>query len=406
MIEEKYMNVKRNNFLKMNDEKNNLGIYIHIPFCVKKCDYCDFLSFKYDSYLQKDYVKAVINEIESLREYGDHHKISTIFIGGGTPSIIDENDIILIMDRIKNVFNIEENAENVMAEEVTIECNPGTLTKEKLLAYKQAGINRLSIGLQSANDEELKRLGRIHNFKEFVDNYKLAREVGFENINIDLMSALPGQTMDDWTDTLNKVIALKPEHISAYSLIIEEGTPFYKIYGEENVDLLPDEETDRQIYQKTKKILESYGYYRYEISNYAKPGYQCIHNSSYWERIPYLGIGLGSSSLLNNKRFHNVRNISEYIKYSYDHNKIREETEELTKNQQMEEFMFLGLRMSQGINRQEFMKQFHIDINQIYGQVLSKLSSEKLLMIEEEQISLTEKGIDVSNYVLAEFLLG
>lgn len=406
-----------NKNIKNNNEKHNLGIYIHIPFCVKKCEYCDFLSFKADSTLQKDYIEALIREILSLKELTKDYMVRSIFIGGGTPSIIDGNDIKLIMNSIKEVFKINSIEGNLSIEEVTIECNPGTLTKEKLLAYKEAGINRLSIGLQSANNEELKLLGRIHNFEEFVDNYKLARKIGFENINIDLMSALPGQTMDGWVNTLNKVISLSPEHISAYSLIIEEGTPFYKIFGEENwvnndttknLDeySLPDEEEDRKIYHKTKEILESNGYYRYEISNYAKPGYESIHNSSYWERIPYLGIGLGSSSLFNNKRFRNVKDIYEYIKYSYDHNKIMMDYEELTRNHQMEEFMFLGLRMIRGISKEEFMKQFHVDINQVYGQVLIKLIDENLLIEVDDQIILSEKGIDISNYVLSEFIIG
>lgn len=405
------MNNNIDNVLKLKKEKHDLGIYIHIPFCVRKCNYCDFLSFHGNHRLKKEYIQALIKEIQSYKDYKEEYKVRTIFIGGGTPSVIDADDILSIMHTLKETFHIEEDS----LKEVTIECNPGTLTYEKLLTYKMAGINRLSIGLQSANEEELKTLGRIHNFNDFVGNYNLAREVGFHNINIDLMSSLPGQTLDSWIDTLEKVIALKPEHISAYSLIIEEGTEFFSIYGEgnpkiepgsmSNVKLLPDEETDRQMYYKTKEILESHGYKRYEISNYKKPGFECIHNSSYWKRTPYLGIGLGASSLIHNKRFHNLTEIGEYIKNSYAPEKIRREVEELNTNQQIEEFMFLGLRMNQGISRKEFMNQFQIDIHEIYGQVLLQLVDEKLLTIKEDQICLTDQGIDLSNYVLAQFLL-
>lgn len=415
-------NLNKNNMdLVINQESNhhikkhNLGIYIHIPFCVKKCEYCDFLSFHGNKTLQKEYVNALVSEILSYDKLANDYRVRTIFIGGGTPSIMDGKDIALILKKVREVFNINEVEK--FSNEVTIECNPGTLTKEKLLDYKEAGINRLSIGLQSANNEELKLLGRIHTFEEFVENYNLAREVGFENINIDLMSALPGQTIDGWINTLNKVISLNPEHISAYSLIIEEGTPFFHKYGMEenykneishglgNEAKLPNEDEDRAIYQKTKEILEANGYLRYEISNYGKLGYECIHNSSYWERTPYIGIGLGSSSLLNNHRFHNVLDIDEYIKYSYDHEKIRIDNEELTRNQQMEEFMFLGLRMSKGIHRHKFLKQFNIEIDQVYGEVISSLINKKLLIHQEDRIFLSQKGIDVSNYVLAEFLL-
>lgn len=410
------MDIVINRKINHHIKKHNLGIYIHIPFCVKKCEYCDFLSFHGNKALQKEYVNALVGEILSYDKLAKDYKVRTIFIGGGTPSIMEGKDIAFILKTVKEVFNKNEDGDS-FGSEVTIECNPGTLTKEKLLEYKEAGINRLSIGLQSANNDELKLLGRIHTFEEFEENYNLAREVGFENINIDLMSALPGQTIDGWINTLNKVISLNPEHISAYSLIIEEGTPFFDKYGMkenykneirhdlENESKLPNEDEDRAIYQKTKEILEASGYLRYEISNYGKLGYECIHNSSYWERTPYIGIGLGSSSLINNNRFHNVEDIHEYIKYSYDHEKIKKDNEELTMNQQMEEFMFLGLRMCKGISRHKFAKLFNIDIDQVYGEVISNLMDKKLLIHQEDRIFLSKKGIDVSNYVLAEFLL-
>ena len=315
--------------------------------------------------------------------------------------------------------------------EATIEVNPGTITRDKLIAYKEAGINRLSFGLQSANDRELLLLGRIHSYKQFEENYHLAREVGFQNINIDLMSALPGQTLESWEHTLNTVIDLKPEHVSAYSLIIEEGTKFYDRYNSTSFDAkeLPDEETDRLIYHRTKEILELNGYHRYEISNYAKDGYECRHNSSYWIGTDYLGVGLGASSLLNDARFSNLQYIKQYIQKceaykSYNIENINEDInkanqsamwddtiglhrdfEQLTQSQKMEEYMFLGLRMCAGVSKTGFFQRFNIKMESIYGKVLQQLKENNLLIINEDQILLTEYGIDVSNSVLSVFLL-
>jgi oxygen-independent coproporphyrinogen-3 oxidase len=404
---------------KKETQKVNLGLYIHIPFCVKKCDYCDFLSAPADENTKREYVHALIAEIKSYKDLASEYQVRTIFIGGGTPSSISGEYITKIMNAIKDVFivgaltdkkrhlKIEEDfkagrieAERAELPEITIEINPGTLTMEKLRYYKAAGINRLSFGLQSADNEELKLLGRIHTYEEFAANYKLAREAGFDNINIDLMSALPGQTLNHWLCTLDKVINLKPEHISAYSLIIEEGTPFFLRYNEED----QDEELDREIYAKTKEYLNSSGYYRYEISNYAKPGYECRHNSSYWRRTDYLGIGLGASSLLHNVRFHNVDNLDEYMKLSSDYHNIRRNIENLDHGEQMEEFMFLGLRMSNGVNKDEFKKQFGQNIETIYGDVINQSISEGLLIMEENQIYLSDRGVDLSNTVMARFL--
>ncbi|MDF2609378.1 MAG: hypothetical protein K0R92_852 [Lachnospiraceae bacterium] len=409
-------------------EKRDLGLYIHIPFCVSKCDYCDFLSMVADDKVKSDYVKAILAEIRSYKDLASEYLVKTIFIGGGTPSSIDSKYMEEILEAVREVFTVygindnkdekkglfnklfrktDKQAEKNISlgaedrAEITIEMNPGTVTKEKLELYKEVGINRISIGLQSADNSELKLLGRIHNFEEFEENYKLARELGFENINIDLMSALPGQNMELWMNTLNKVVELNPEHISAYSLIIEEGTPFYERYGEED----QDEVMDREIYAATKDFLESKGYYRYEISNYSKTGFECKHNVSYWKRKDYLGIGLGASSLLHNARFHNATDIKEYMELSHDYHKIRRDVDRLVSSQQMEEFMFLGLRMREGISKDEFKETFHKSIETVYGNVINQSVREGLLMNKEGRLYLTDKGVDVSNIVMARFLI-
>jgi oxygen-independent coproporphyrinogen-3 oxidase len=411
-------------------EKKDLGLYIHIPFCVKKCDYCDFLSTPANEATKGAYIKSLIAEIKSHKDIASEYLVKTIFIGGGTPSSIEGNYIADILEAVKDVFTIYGINDNPIKKqglfhkifpgkssnltkqdyleidkddkvEITLEANPGTLSKEKLLIYKDAGINRLSIGLQSADNDELKVLGRIHTFEEFQENYLLARELGFQNINVDLMSALPGQTMEDWMNTLEKVVALNPEHISAYSLILEEGTPFYQKYNEED----QDEDLDREIYAVTKEYLENKGYHRYEISNYAKTGFECRHNSSYWTRIEYLGIGLGASSLLHNVRFHNETNMKEYMEISSDNHKRIKNIERLDIGQQMEEFMFLGLRMSDGISKDKFKAHFHKAIETIYGDVINQSVREGLLDNGNDRIYLTDKGIDLSNVVMSRFLL-
>ncbi len=406
----------------MTNKKQDLGIYIHIPFCDKKCDYCDFISGPANNKTKEDYVGALIAEIKAYKDVMDGFLVKTIFIGGGTPSSIDSKYISDILDQIKKSFNIN-------LEEVSIETNPGTLSKEKLKNYKKAGINRLSIGLQSTNNQELKLLGRIHTYEEFLENFLLAREIGFSNINIDLMSGLPGQSVEDFEETLQRVVKLFPEHISAYSLIIEEGTLFYERYNQEDIkdqgesnlvgngnsncdsnnngknNNYIDEETDRLIYKKTKEVLEAHGYGRYEISNYSKEGYQSRHNSSYWERIPYLGLGLGSSSLIDNTRFHNEEDLSSYIKNSHTPSLIRQDLIELTSQEAMEEFMFLGLRQTKGILKSKFHKEFGVHIEEVFGKEIAKSQKEGLIDETDDTIRLTDYGLDLSNYVLARFLL-
>lgn len=404
--------------------KKNLEIYIHIPFCRQKCAYCDFLSFP--DYNEK-YIDSIKREIAGKAEafnLKDEYIISTIFIGGGTPSFIEADDIVSIIDTLYKNIEVDINAE------ITIETNPGTLNKSKLKAYKGIGINRLSIGLQSVNNAELKRLGRIHTYEEFLNNYYLARETGFENINIDLMSALPNQTIESFNNTLKTIITLNPEHISAYSLIIEEGTKFYELYSGHR-ELLPSEEAEREMYYNTKALLAAGGYERYEVSNYAKPGFECRHNIGYWRRNEYIGFGIGAASLINSTRFTNIRDIHKYIQF-LDNNKsdttgyqalyyfqnadfgqaqetgsisIYCEQNKLSVNEQMEEFMFLGLRMMVGISINEFENSFNCLFEEVYGKVLNKLINEELVIKNDDRIFLSERGIDVSNYVLSEFLI-
>jgi oxygen-independent coproporphyrinogen-3 oxidase len=403
----------------------DLGLYLHIPFCVRKCDYCDFLSAPAAEETKKEYTDAIITEIESWRGRTNKYVVSTIFFGGGTPSCIDAEDIRRIMEAIGKVFHIDYDRL-----EATIEVNPGTVDKEKLFIYKEVGLNRLSFGLQSVNNEELKLLGRIHSYEQFKGNYLAAREAGFNNINIDLMSALPGQTCESWENTLRTVIALKPEHISAYSLIIEEGTEFYEHYreGGDKFLELPDEDVDRLMYHRTKEILKEHSYERYEISNYAKSGYKCAHNCTYWNGQEYLGFGLGASSLLNGARITNMHNLKQYIQLcaEFKHNALCrsrkdlgesisdrsnedriglvQNMEVLSIHERIEEFMFLGLRMCVGISQNAFLQRFQTDICSLYGDTLKQLMKQKFLTNEGDMIRLTDTGIDVSNSILALFL--
>ena len=385
-----------------NKEKKNLGIYLHIPFCMKKCHYCDFLSAPADENTKERYIEALKKEIFLYREDLKENIISTIFLGGGTPSLLKEKQIKEILDAIFETYFVQEGAE------ITIEANPETLTKEKLKIYKEVGINRLSIGLQSTEEEQLKRLGRIHTYKKFLESYALAREVGFENINVDLMSALPFQTKEEWEETLRKIVNLnpKPEHISAYSLIIEEGTKFFKIKEQLS---FPDEEEDRQMYWKTKEFLEREGYHRYEISNYALPEKESRHNQTYWTLGEYLGLGLGAASYWNGSRFKNTENLQEYFAF-FENNMIKElselqkEVHILSKEEKMEEFMFLGLRRMKGISEKRFLNLFQKDIIEVYREKIEKGVQIGVLWRKDGRIGLTERGIDISNMVLTEFL--
>ncbi len=372
--------------------RRDLELYIHIPFCVKKCAYCDFLSGPADEETMEHYVRALIREIESIESMKEMYRVVTVFVGGGTPSVLGGEQIERIFAALREKFAMES------VREVTIEANPGTVTREKLKAYRRAGINRISFGLQSANNEELKQLGRIHTYEDFLESYMLAREEGFDNINIDLISAIPNQTVESWKSTVDRILKLQPEHISAYSLIVEEGTPFEKMYGEDGnrKEELPSEEEERVIYQKTKKWLQEAGYERYEISNYAKKGYACRHNLGYWERKEYLGLGLGASSLIGNVRFQNTEEMKTYLKYSDDVRKRKQNEEVLTKEEELEEMIFLGLRKKDGISKKE--------VDFFCGEQIEKMICQGFLEEKDGNIRLTERGIDISNYVFAEIL--
>ncbi|MCR5737703.1 MAG: radical SAM family heme chaperone HemW [Eubacterium sp.] len=376
--------------------KNKLELYIHIPFCIRKCNYCDFLSAPADEETKRNYVSALIREIQ--QSSCDDALVDTIFIGGGTPSILEAEQMEEILASVRENFHICENAE------ITIECNPGTVTEEKLLTYKKCGVNRISFGLQSANDEELRSLGRIHSYEEFLESYELARKCGFDNINIDLMSALPGQTVESYEETVQKVLALNPEHISAYSLIVEEGTALKQRLDREGYDCLPSEDDERSMYYRTEQLLKEAGYHRYEISNYAKDGFSCRHNIGYWKRKEYMGFGLGAASLIGNWRYNNTSDFKCYMN-AQDFESVRVNQEMLSLKDQMAEFMFLGLRMMEGISIEEFRTTFQTDLYAVYGDVMDKFIKQELLVDNKERIYLTPKGIDVSNYVMAEFLL-
>ena len=376
-----------------NNRRIPLELYVHIPFCVRKCQYCDFLSGPSDEETKDRYIEALLKEIRAA-EHTEDYEIVSVFIGGGTPSALKAEAIASIMRTLQEQFFFCEDAE------VTIEANPGTVDLEKLTIYRNVGINRLSLGLQSTDAEELKLLGRIHSYEEFLKSYEWAREAGFSNINIDLMFAIPGQTGEAWRQHLYQAAELNPEHISAYSLIIEEGTPF----AEQNLDL-PDEDTEYQMYEDTAEILERYGYRQYEISNYAKQGYMCRHNAGYWQRREYLGFGLGASSLYRGMRFSNTRRMQEYLKESRNPDQIRKDVTVLSRNERIEEFMFLGLRMTEGISEKKFEENFDVRLMDVYGDILQKYEETGFMEHIETKWRLTRKGIHVSNHILADFLL-
>lgn len=348
------------------------------------------------------YVEALKKEVEYwggiYGKRGKNHTMATIYYGGGTPSVLPALYIEEIQQTIASQFTVDENAE------VTIECNPGTIEEEKLRRYRSYGCNRLSIGLQSAKDEELAMLGRIHTYRDFCAGFEAARKVGFQNISVDIMSALPGQTLASYEETLRKVVEFHPEHISSYSLIVEEGTDFYRRYCEGSL-VLPEEEEERLMYVRTKEYLEEWGYERYEISNYSKPGYRSRHNSSYWTGADYLGLGLGASSYIEGIRFKNPTEMEVYKSriYTGDYRKDYTEVEVLTEEMKIEEYIFLGLRRKEGISGREFQEHFHMDFGKKYGEVLKQMEEDGLMYCEGDRIALTEKGVDVSNYVFEKF---
>ena len=404
-------------------DDDGLSLYLHIPFCVKKCDYCDFLSAPADETTRESYVNALIREIALYQDSEPAGRpVSSIFIGGGTPSVLTVKQLCGIMDGVRRVFSVEKT-------EITMEVNPGTVTAPICAELCKHIANRFSLGLQSANDKELAYIGRIHTYSDFLETYDAFRNSDCHNINVDLMSALPGQSISSYVDSLHKVISLKPEHISAYSLILEEGTPLYEKYHSfqemgdyvnqktsQNILPLPEEEEERRMYEMTEEILAENGYQRYEISNYAKDGYACRHNLTYWKRRDYLGLGLGASSCVDNVRWKNTDSLHNYIKllgstaegllsFSEKDNGLRKEIVKLSVKEQMEETMFLGLRMTEGVSKTEFFNRFGRKLTDVYRQVIDRYKSMGMLEENTERVFLTNRGIDVSNHIFADFLL-
>ncbi len=397
-----------------------MELYFHIPFCVKKCLYCDFLSFpteertgeacpedpdaagrvRIDEGIKAAYMKALTREAaERADEYGQY-TVTSVFFGGGTPSTVEAEQLAGLLETVRSRYRLAEDAE------ITVEVNPGAADREKLKIYRMAGVNRLSMGLQSSVDRELAAIGRIHTWSQFLDTYRAAVEAGFSNINIDVMSALPGQTCESYCGTLERLLALKPQpvHISAYSLILEEGTPFYELEKKGKL-ALPDEDTERLMYHRTKEILERAGFERYEISNYARPGFACRHNCGYWTRDNYVGFGIGAASLVDNVRFRNGDSLAAYLKAPLG---CRQDIQKLSVQEQMEEFMFLGLRLTEGISVSNFQKAFGASLEEIYGRVIEKNVRDGLLEYRSlsggRRLALTERGLDLANYVMSRFL--
>lgn len=377
-----------------------LGIYIHIPFCKSKCYYCDFTSFANIENKQKDYIDCILKEINSKNwnEINKKYKVTTIYIGGGTPSYVDCNEIVKIIQTIKNLTGTED-------AEITIEVNPGTITEEKLLIYKKNGINRLSIGLQSTNDKLLKQIGRIHTYEQFLKTFELAKKIGFDDINVDLMLGLPNQTIEDLKLSVESVIELNPSHISVYSLILEEGTKLYNLVEEKKLNL-PEEELERQMYWYVKNKLELNGYNHYEISNFSKTGKESKHNLNCWNQEEYLGFGLAAHSYFESKRFSNIENIDNYMKniVNNEFEKNIEIHEVQNKEEQEKEYMLLGLRKIEGVSICKFKEKFGDNPIYLFKNELSKLVEENLLEIDLDNIKLTSKGLDLANLVWEEFI--
>ena len=381
-------------------EKKKLALYVHIPFCIKKCHYCDFLSGQADEHTKDTYLDALIGECCYWKERLDGYEIQSVFIGGGTPSSLSVEQLVRLQGGIRSLlqdYGMEEL-------EFSVEANPGTLTEEKVRVLMDAGVNRISLGLQSSNNSELNRLGRIHTYEEFLSVYDMLRNAGISNINVDVMAALPEQTFSSYQKTLERVVKIQPEHISAYSLILEEGTLFWE-QQQKGILSLPDEDTEQEMDRLTQDYLAEHGYIRYEISNYARPGMECRHNITYWQMEDYLGLGLGASSYFRGERFSNTEVLSEYLCKKTE--SLVAKRHRLTRKEEIEEFVFLGLRMREGISLPRFQQRFGISFCEQYASVLPKFLKNNLLAENQnhDKIYLTKRGMDVSNVVLAEFLL-
>lgn len=374
-----------------------LGLYIHIPFCIKKCKYCDFNSFKLNVDEKRKYLNSLKREMELYKVNLEDKSIDSVFVGGGTPSILNEEEIKILFQNIKNNFRIKDSAE------ITMECNPGTLTLNKLKTMKACGVNRLSIGLQAVQNNHLEYIGRVHTYEEFEKNYYQAKEVGFENINIDLMYALPNQSKEDWMESLEKVVKLNPTHISAYSLILEENTELFNMYQKHEFKLL-DEDTDIEMYEYTINYLKSNGYNQYEISNYAQKGFECKHNILYWKCENYVGLGVSASGFLNEIRYNNLCELDKYEEIIHSGKKPIEWEEKLSIKDEIEENIFLGLRMNEGIKFKGFYEKYNLDFEEEYKIEIDKLKKMELIETNDEGMRLTQKGREISNSVFVEFM--
>lgn len=380
---------------------SNFGIYIHIPFCKRKCSYCDFISFSNKDTLIKNYLEALRKEIEEF-DFSKYN-VTTIYLGGGTPSYIKEEYIKKILDLLKEKLVASKTSWEDL--EITIEVNPGTVTKEKLEIYKEVGVNRLSIGLQSTNDSLLEQIGRIHKFEDFLDTYNLAKKIGFDNINVDLMIALPNQTIKDIKESLEKIVDLNPNHISVYSLIVEEGTVIAKELEEGKINL-PSDEEERRMYWYVKDFLELHGYKHYEISNFSKEGKESKHNLNCWNQEEYVGFGVAAHSYIDGIRFCNTSNLEEYIDNINNNNldKNKEVEERQKKEDEEKEFMILGFRKIEGVDISKFKEKFGKNPIFLFRKELDKLVSEGLIKVDLNNIRLTNKGLDLANLVFEEFV--
>lgn len=371
------------------------GLYVHIPFCLQKCFYCDFPSYPLRHYRATDYLLALAREAERFnhREF----TVGTVFIGGGTPTCLTSEELERLLALLHRSFFIASGAE------FTIEANPGTVTAAKLQVLKRYGVNRISFGVQAFQPELLARLGRIHTSEDVYTSFALARECGFRNINLDLMSGLPGQTLQQWEETLGRAIELSPEHIAAYSLKVEEGTPFYQQMLKGSLQL-PDEDTDAVMVETAQKILQSAGFRQYEISNYAKPGYQSQHNLRYWHNETYIGIGCAAWSYWEGIRRGNVTDVDKYIAKIAAGESVETERESADRQQSMFETMMLGLRLIDGVDRHKFAARYGVDPKEIYIDAITKLEGYGLVAVDADRIYLTKQGLLLGNVAFGEFL--
>jgi oxygen-independent coproporphyrinogen-3 oxidase len=372
-----------------------LGIYIHIPFCVKKCGYCDFYSVKWDEESENKYIHSAINEIKSYNELSSKYVVDSIYIGGGTPSIINPKNLEKIISTIRCLFTVEENSE------ISMEANPNSLW-ENIKTYGEIGINRLSIGIQSLNDNILKRIGRIHNSKEALQAIDRAISFGFENINADVMFNIPGQTVDDINDTISKLVTKQIRHISFYSLKLEEGTPMYLLKKNKKI-VMPEEDLEREMYYAGRNIMEKHGLMQYEISNFSVKGYECRHNLKYWKQEEYIGIGPSAHSFLGNVRFSNPSDLTEYITSGENGVFERNTLEEMDENDIKFEYIMLRLRLTEGLKFADFKNKFSIDFKEAYKEQIKHLTENNLIESDDDVIRLTKRGMDLSNYVFSQF---